>query len=172
MPVPLVAQTSDALQPQPLVFTHVTVIDATGAAAKPEMTIVIIGDRIITLGKSGKVAVPANALVVDATGKYLIPGLWDMHVHVFRNASQRPPNEYYFPLFIANGITGVRDMWTKLDKVAPVELWRKQFTQKPGTVPRLGAVGTIVDGLPTRERDRLCLTWKCGHLLPKTTRTF
>lgn len=71
-----------------------------------------------------------------------------MHVHVFRNASQRPPNEYYFPLFIANGITGVRDMWTKLDKVAQVELWRKQFTERPGTVPRFGAVGTIVDGLP------------------------
>jgi hypothetical protein len=124
------------------------VIDATGASAKPDMTVVIIGDRITTLGKSRKVRVPANAQVVDATGKYLIPGLWDMHVHVFRNASQRPPNEYYFPLFIANGITGVRDMWTKLDKVAQVELWRKQFTERPGTVPRFGAVGTIVDGLP------------------------
>ncbi|HCX29032.1 MAG TPA: hypothetical protein DHU55_04555 [Blastocatellia bacterium] len=147
-PAPLVAQTTDGLRSQPFVFTHVTVIDATGATAKPDMTVVIIGDRITTLGKSRKVRVPANAQVVDATGKYLIPGLWDMHVHVFRNASQRPPNEYYFPLFIANGITGVRDMWTKLDKVAQVELWRKQFTERPGTVPRFGAVGTIVDGLP------------------------
>jgi hypothetical protein len=145
---PLLAQSKGVPQPQPLVLTHVTVIDATGAKSKPDMTVVIIGDRIITLGKSGKVAVPANALVVDATGRYLIPGLWDMHVHVFRNASQRPPNEYYFPLFIANGITGVRDMWTKLDKVALVELWRKQFAQKPGTMPRFGAVGTIIDGLP------------------------
>jgi hypothetical protein len=147
-PAPLVAQSKGDLQSQPFVFTHVTVIDATGATAKPDMTVVMIGDRITTLGKSRKVRVPANAQVVDATGKYLIPGLWDMHVHVFRNASQRPPNEYYFPLFIANGITGVRDMWTKLDKVAQVELWRKQFTQKPGTVPRFGAVGTVVDGLP------------------------
>jgi hypothetical protein len=148
MPTTLSAHGRTFLQPQPLVFTHVTVIDATGAAAKPDMTVVIFGDRIIALSKSGKVAVPANALVVDATGKYLIPGLWDMHVHVFRNASQKPPNEYYFPLFIANGITGVRDMWTKLDKVAQVELWRKQFTQKPGTMPRFGVVGTSVDGLP------------------------
>jgi len=84
--VPLVAQTRDDLQSQPFVFTHVTVIDATGATAKPDMTVVIIGDRIATLGKSGKVRVPANAQVVDATGKYLIPGLWDMHVHVFRHA--------------------------------------------------------------------------------------
>jgi hypothetical protein len=147
-PAPLVAQSKGDLQSQPFVFTHVTVIDGTGATAKPDMTVVMIGDRITTLGKSRKVRVPVNAQVVDATGKYLIPGLWDMHVHVFRNASQRPPNEYYFPLFIANGITGVRDMWTKLDKVAQVELWRKQFTQKPGTVPRFGAVGTVVDGLP------------------------
>src|SRR6266496_3223253 len=145
---PLVAQAADDPRSQPLVFTHVTVIDATGAKSKPDMTVVIIGDRIITLGKSGKVAIPANAQVVDASSKYLIPGLWDMHVHIFRNASLRPPNEYYFPLFIANGVTGVRDMWTKLDKVAQVELWRKQFTQKPGTVPRFGAVGTVVDGLP------------------------
>jgi hypothetical protein len=53
-------------------------------------------------------------------------------------------------LFIANGITGVRDMWTKLDDVAQVERWRRQFIEKPGTVPRFGAVGTIVDGLPAR----------------------
>src|SRR5215203_1862706 len=69
---PLAAQTRDGLQPRPLVLTHVTVIDATGAAAKPEMTVVIIGDRITALGKSGKVRAPANAQVVDATGKYLI----------------------------------------------------------------------------------------------------
>jgi hypothetical protein len=110
--------------------------------------VVVVGNRIAALGEVGKIRIPKNAYVIDAAGKYLIPGLWDMHVHVFRNASQRRPNEYYFPLFIANGITGVRDMWTKLDKVAQVEQWRRQFIEKPGTVPRFGAVGTIVDGLP------------------------
>jgi imidazolonepropionase-like amidohydrolase len=145
---PLVAQTNDGPQPQPLVITHVTVIDATGTPAKPDMTVVVIGDRISKLGKSSKVRVPADAQIVDATGKYLIPGLWDMHVHTFRNASKRPPQTWYFPLFIANGITGVRDMWTKVDSMPQVQLWRKQFAEKPGTVPRFGAVGTQVDGVP------------------------
>ncbi len=59
-----------------------------------------------------------------------------------------PPNEYYFPLFIANGVTSVRDMWTKPEAMPQVRLWRKQVNDKPGTVPRLAAVGTLVDGDP------------------------
>src|SRR5436309_102252 len=66
---------------RPIAMTHVTVIDATGAPANPDQTVVIAQDRISALGKTGQVQVPAGAQVVDATGKYLIPGLWDMHVH-------------------------------------------------------------------------------------------
>ena len=87
-----------------LVFTHVTVIDATGAPAKPDMTVVVRGDRIEALGKTSKLTVPQNARVVDATGKFLIPGLWDMYnyPHVKKE---------YLALFIANGVTGMRVMW-------------------------------------------------------------
>ncbi len=72
-----VIQANAAAQPQPLVFTHVTVIDMTGAPPKPDMTVVVVGDRISVVGKTGKVRVPKNAQVIDATGKFLIPGLWD-----------------------------------------------------------------------------------------------
>jgi adenine deaminase len=65
----------------PLVFMHVTVIDATGAPPQPDMTVVISGDRIAEIGLTQHVRVPDEAHVVDATGKFLIPGLWDMHVH-------------------------------------------------------------------------------------------
>src|ERR1044072_5732919 len=88
---------------RPLVFNHVTVIDATGASAKPDMSVVISGGRILKLGRAGRVRLPKDALVVNASGKFLIPGLWDMHVHEWSK-------EVFFPLFIANGITGVRDM--------------------------------------------------------------
>jgi imidazolonepropionase-like amidohydrolase len=148
LPTLFVAQTESISQPESLVFNHVTVIDMTGAPPKPDMTVVIVGNHIAALGKTGIIRAPKNAHVVDAPGKYLIPGLWDMHIHVFNNVSQRPPNEYYFPLFIANGITGVREMWTKPEGMPQVERWRKQFTEKPGTVPRFVAVGTLVDGLP------------------------
>lgn len=70
-----------AAQPKPLVFTHVTVIDATGAPAKFNQTVVINGSRIAKLGETGRVDVPKDANVINAAGKFLIPGLWDMHVH-------------------------------------------------------------------------------------------
>src|SRR5215510_1679743 len=104
----LFAQPKPGSQPKRLAFTHVTVIDATGAAPKPDMTIVIEGNRIAYIGKTRTVPLPDQAQLIDATGKYLIPGLWDMHVHHLRDP--RWGNEIFLPLFIANGVTGVREM--------------------------------------------------------------
>ena len=129
-----------------LVFNHVTVIDMTGAPPKSDMAVVVVGDRIAALGKAGAVRVPKGAQVVDATGKYLIPGLWDMHAHVFHYRLPEPPDAYDFPLFIANGVTSIREMWTKADRMDQVRLWRQQFYERPGTIPRFAAVGTLVDG--------------------------
>jgi len=86
LPAILVAQRSQSGQPKGLAFVHVSVIDATGAPAEPDMTALIVGERIADLGPTTKTRVPANTQVVDATGKYLIPGLWDMH-------SSRPTGE-------------------------------------------------------------------------------
>src|SRR5579864_3728688 len=89
-------------QQRPLVLNHVTVIDTTGGPAQPDMTVVIRGDRIVSMGKSGKVPVPPDSQVVDGAGKFLIPGLWDMNVYWYEKD--------YSSLFIANGVTGVRLM--------------------------------------------------------------
>jgi predicted amidohydrolase YtcJ len=75
----------------------------TGAAPKSDMTVVLIGGRIAALGKTGRVRVPRDAQVIEATGKFLLPGFWDMHFHITEV-------ERTFPLFIANGVTGVRNM--------------------------------------------------------------
>src|SRR4051812_8365752 len=104
LPAWFVAQAEPITQPESLVFNHVTVIDMTGAPPKPDMTLVVVGDHIAALGKTGKIRVPKNARVIDATGKYLIPGLWDMHAHVFHHRLALPPDESDFPLFIANGV--------------------------------------------------------------------
>ena len=90
--------------PRPLVITHVTVIDATGSLAMPDMTVVITGNRIANLGKTGKMRIPKGAQVIDGAGKFLIPGLWDMHMHLSLTT------EPTLPAFIANGVTSVRDM--------------------------------------------------------------
>src|SRR5215216_349387 len=75
----LTAQTNPASRP--LAFMHVTVIDMTGAPPKSDQIVIITGNRIAVLGNSGEVSVPQNSQVIDATGKFLIPGLWDMHTH-------------------------------------------------------------------------------------------
>lgn len=81
-----------------------TVIDATGAPSQPDMTVVITGDRITDLGKTAKIRIPKGAQVVDGTGKFLIPGLWNMHVHLSITT------EASLFAFVANGVTSVRDM--------------------------------------------------------------
>src|SRR4029079_3186780 len=109
---------------QALAITGVTVIDATGAPARPDMTVVVTGDRITAVGKSGEVGVREGARVVDGQGKYLIPGLWDMHVHT--------ASPSFLPLYVPTGVTGVRDMHA-LDPDATFDL-RKQVQggKRPG----------------------------------------
>jgi imidazolonepropionase-like amidohydrolase len=90
------------------------VIDAPRGRANSEVTVMLEGEHIAALGRGSKIKVPQGAQVIDATGKYLIPGLWDMHVHEWNK-------EVFFPLFVANGITGVRDMFSPLP---PIKQWR------------------------------------------------
>ena len=67
-----------------LALTHVTIIDVTGGPLKPDFNVVISGNRITSIGDAKSIHVPQGSDVVDATGKFLIPGLWDMHVHWYR----------------------------------------------------------------------------------------
>ncbi|MGH7451444.1 MAG: amidohydrolase family protein [bacterium] len=119
---------------QSLALIHVTVIDATSAPAQLDMTVVITGNRITALGKTGKVKIPQDAQVIDAAGKFLIPGLWDMHAHW--NLKE------YLPLFIANGVTGARIMWGRLAHHA----WRKEIASGALLGPRLIIASPIIDG--------------------------
>jgi imidazolonepropionase-like amidohydrolase len=133
--------------PPSLALIHVTVIDATGASPMSDATVVIVGDRIAALGRSGRIDVPRDAKVIDATGKYLIPGLWDMHVHTGYK-------ETYLPLYVANGITGVRDMGGDLDHPTGAEsihmelliYWRKQIALGALIGPYIVVSGPHIDG--------------------------
>ena len=119
-----------------LAFTHVTLIDMTGTPPKPGMTVVITGNRITSIGRVGKVRLPSGAKVIDASGKFLIPGLWDMHVHFTEI-------ERSFPLFIANGVTGVRNMGGDLEDLLR---WRTAVASGKLLGPRIVMCGPIVDG--------------------------
>jgi imidazolonepropionase-like amidohydrolase len=107
---------SPAATDVPLVLQHVTVIGGTGGAAKPDQTVIISGGHITAIAPAGKIKLDKAATVIDARGKFLIPGLWDMHVHLAGiNADPAWSKEVLLPLLIANGITGVRDMGGDLE---------------------------------------------------------
>jgi len=123
-----------SLTSKQLVITNVTIIDVTGAPAASDMTVVITGDRITDVGPTKSLRTPKDAQVVSAAGKYLIPGLWDMHVHWYLKD--------YLPLFLANGVTGIRQMWG----MPMHHQWRKE--QQSGSLfgPRMFIASPIVDG--------------------------
>jgi predicted amidohydrolase YtcJ len=128
------AQKNDAL-----VLTHTTVIDCTGAAPKPNSTVVISGSQITAVGPTDSVSIPAGARIVDGSGKFLIPGLWDMHGHL------TDATESAFPLLIMNGVTGIRDMGGDL---AQIDRWRSEIASGLRVGPHIIRAGPFVDGPP------------------------
>lgn len=129
----------EGVRPGRLAFTNVTVIDLTGGRPKEGVTVLIADGRIAAVGRN--VRAPGGTEVVDATGKFLIPGLWDMHVHSLY--AGRP--ELFFPMFLANGVTGVREMASTLplEQIRPL---RRRIERGEALGPRFGAVaGKILE---------------------------
>lgn len=115
----------------PVVIRNVTLFDSESARAIPSQTVVITGNRITQIGSD--VAIPAGAQVIDGTGKTLLPGLFDMHVHVTESDG---------PLNIAAGVTSVRDLANDIDAVLDL---KKQWDSGTAIGPRIILAG-IIDG--------------------------
>ena len=135
-----VAQNSPA--PVSIVITHVTVINPGTSSVQANQTVVIAGDYIISVSDSTNVKI-SNARLIDATGQYLIPGLWDMHVHSAFGDWFPGGRDIILPLFIANGVTGVRDMGG--DTLVLLE-WRKEISSGQIIGPRMIISGPMLDG--------------------------
>jgi imidazolonepropionase-like amidohydrolase len=129
----------------PIVFIHVNVIDTNGGPTRRDMTVVISGSRISDVASSGGARVPKNARIVDGRNKYLISGLWDMHVHtVFGDWLPRWTGERIsLPLFVANGVTGVRDMGGDLPVL---KQWRADLASGKMLGPQMVIAGPMLDG--------------------------
>lgn len=121
---------------QPVAITDVTVIDGTGAPPATGRTVVVDGDRITAVGPAAGTDVPAGARVVDGTGRFLIPGLWDMHVHL----GDAGPADV--ARFVAFGVTGVRDMGSQWDDVQTL---RDRIRKGQQVGPRIRASGPVVE---------------------------
>jgi hypothetical protein len=121
---------------KPLAFVHVTVIDVSGGPSLPDTTVVVEGGRIVRVGRAPEIDLPKGASIIDGTGRFLIPGLWDMHVHVSHE-------DVFFPLLLAHGVTGIREMGNDLDLVRS---WQKAIGEGRRLGPRMYLAGPIVDG--------------------------
>jgi imidazolonepropionase-like amidohydrolase len=128
-----------------MAITHVTVIDATGAAPRSDTTVLIENDRISLIAASGKLSLAPNARVIDATGKFLIPGLADMHVHLTGAGEPDGSHQFMLPLLLANGITTVRDMGGYLESLEPL---RKEIREGKRVGPEILFAGPYLDGSP------------------------
>jgi hypothetical protein len=131
--------------PATIAITHVTVIDATGAPPQPNSTVLIDADKISAVGPDSSLEIPAGTQVVDATGKYLIPGLADMHIHLMGAGEPAGSREFILPLLIANGITTVRDMG---GDVAQLKKLKKEIDSGDQPGPQIFFTGPYLDGNP------------------------
>jgi len=141
----LIAQTGVRGQGQTLAIRNVTVIDGTGAAAQPGMTVVVTGNRITSVARN--TAVPPQARVIDGTGKFLIPGLWEMHVHPRAEGHVPRFKTFGEVLLVANGVTGIRIM------AGLPEFHRMKRATEAGEAlgPRIFISSRVIDGLiPTQ----------------------
>ena len=117
-----------------LAIVGATLIDGTGAAPVPDSAVVIHDGRIVAVGPRTMVKIPKDAHIVEANGKFLLPGLWDMHAH-FEQVE-------WGPIYLAAGVTTVRDCGNEFEFITAV---RDAIAQGRGLGPRLLLAG-VVDG--------------------------
>jgi imidazolonepropionase-like amidohydrolase len=116
-----------------MAFVHANLFDSETAGTRPNTTVVITGNKIAAVGDDGKVPIPPDAETIDATNKTLLPGLWDMHVHL-------SPNDGL--LHIAAGVTSVRDLANDIDALGAMQ---RRFDEGSEIGPRVLKAG-FLDG--------------------------
>jgi imidazolonepropionase-like amidohydrolase len=149
------AMASCAKRGTQLAITHVTVIDATDAEPQADMTVLIERGKIAAISPSNSANLPWHTSILDGRGKFLIPGLADMHVHLTGAGEPRGSREFMIPLLVANGITSVRDMGGYLESLLPL---RKEIEAGTRLGPRIFFAGPYLDGNPPSFTPSLVVT--------------
>src|SRR4029450_4287969 len=139
LPPPVAAQ-----ERSPLALTHVAVVNVADGSVNRDMTVLVQGSRIRAVGPTTSVSIPAAPVVVKAAGKFLIPGLGGMQVRWAARVS------WHFPLLVAHGVTGVRNMHTTADTALElIGSIKRRLATGELLGPRFLANGPLVDGDPS-----------------------
>lgn len=139
----------------PLVINNVTVVDVRTGALLTDQTVILERNHIASVGPSKSAKHPRNAQSVNGHGCYLIPGLWDMHVHLVFGDWFPGARDITLPMLIANGVTDVRDMGSELDVVQD---WRNEIEAGSLLGPRIFTSGPMLDGPKPRFPSSLAIT--------------
>jgi len=123
--------------PATLVIRHVNVVDVKNEALLKDQDVVLSGNRIVSVEPAKETRINGPSVVIDGRGKFLIPGLWDCHIHLSWTTSSA------LPLLTALGITEVRDLGGKL---TDLERWRAQIADGTLVGPHIMRVGPILNG--------------------------
>ena len=138
------------IRAQTLAITHATVVDTVTGKLTPNTTVMVQGNRILSVGFSK----PKAGRIIDAHGRYLIPGLWDMHTHVFFGGTAGDGTDIILPLFLVSGVTGIRDMGSALD---PVLKAREDVAAHRLLGPRMVVSGPMLDGPQSHYKAMVAL---------------
>jgi imidazolonepropionase-like amidohydrolase len=125
-------------------FSHVTVVDVVKGRLIRDQVVRVAGVRIVEVAPAARARIPKGTRVVDARGKFLIPGLWDMHTHLLGGIPPGCP-ELTFPLTVAHGVTGIREVGSYLDFVYA---WREEVESGRTVGPRIVGTDRLIDGVP------------------------
>jgi len=139
-----------------LVFEHVSIVDVRAGLIVPNQVVIIANSQILEVGHSSEIAIPHGIEPIDATGKFLIPGLWEMHAHT---SSDQVSRDVVLPMFIANGVTGIRSMagdchidiedggcGEPVATISNVRKWREEIDNGTLVGPRIVASSYYTNG--------------------------
>lgn len=121
---------------QPIAFIHATIVDVENGNLIPDQTILIYENKIGAIGKSGSIEIPSGSKLINATGKFLIPGLWDAHVHLSYLGACA------LPVLVAYGVTSVRDLGSLLPEI---HTWQAMINDGRLIGPRMKATGYNIE---------------------------
>lgn len=121
---------------QVVAIRDVNVVDARDSTPRPNLTVIVRGSRITAVARDAPI--PSGAQIIEGRGRYLIPGLWDMHVH-----TDIVHGRELLSLYVVNGVTGVRDMAGRWDTL---KAWRSEIAAGRLVGPRIIASGPYLEG--------------------------
>lgn len=145
---PSIAQAPKTSAPAPIVVRNASLIDGSDTTVRGNVTIVITGNRITAI-QPAAAPVPAGSRVIDGTGKYVIPGLWDLHVHLGDATSSEPA----LAMLLAAGVTGVRDMGSP--RFERLRAWRDEIARGERVGPRIVAPGPLLQAGPPFDSNHV-----------------